>query len=238
MKLSPRTLVFCLLLAAGSALAQTAQSAAAAGEWFSYRDAYKAMLWFEKYGKPKHLLQNHFQLLPRDGLAAVEGLQLSLSGQSTHLNLPVDATGRSVLPLLKAAYDENAELVLNAKASQYRYQARVSIAPRADGVYEAADLRAACEQLLAYQNYLGLAAARGKRCTGVRLAYSRKSPDPLVQFRQAERNVLALPVSEGSAFFDEGNKNFKTVSFVFSAWPEKGQLLTHSAPLAISALLE
>lgn len=228
------TFLVLMLLAAGNAVAQ----AVSAGEWISYRDAYKSMLWFEKYGKPKHFLQNHFQLVAKDGTASFEGLQLSLNGQTTHLNLPVDATGRSVLPLLKAAYDENAELVLNGKASQYRYQARVSIVLRADGVYEAADLRAACEQLLAYQNYLGVVAARGKKCTGVRLAYSKKSPEPLVEFRQTDRSIQPLAVGEGSAFSDESNKNFKTVNFVFSAWPEKGQLLTHSAPLAIAALLE
>lgn len=238
MNFASRTLAFCLLLAAGSAVAQVAAQAAGAGEWISYRDAYKAMLWFEKYGKPKHFLQNHFQLIPKDGAASFEGLQLNLSGQATHLSLPLDATGRSALPLLKAAYDENAELTLNGKASQYRYQARVSIVARADGVYEVADLRAACEQLLAYQNHLGLAFVRGKKCAGVRLAYPRKSPEPLAEFRQADRSVHALAVGEGGAFADESNKNFKTVNFVFSAWPEKGQLLSHSAPLAISALLE
>lgn len=235
MNLLKPTFVFLMLLAAGNA---AAQAAASAGEWISYRDAYKVMLWFEKYGKPKHFLQNHFQLIPKDSAATIEGVQLSLKGQSTQLNLPLDATGRSVLPLLKAAYDENAELILNGKVSQYRYRARVSIVLRTDGVYEVADLRAACEQLLAYQNYLGLSFAQGKKCAGVHLTYLKKSPEPLVELRQANRSVQTLAVAEGSAFADESNKNFRVVNFVFSAWPEKAQLLTHSAPLAISALLE
>ncbi|RYF05496.1 MAG: hypothetical protein EOO78_00995 [Oxalobacteraceae bacterium] len=46
-----------LLLGAGQARAQLQD-----GEWASYRDAYRAMVVFEKYGGPKHLLQNQLHL--------------------------------------------------------------------------------------------------------------------------------------------------------------------------------
>ncbi|MDO8701604.1 MAG: hypothetical protein Q7J77_04185, partial [Undibacterium sp.] len=168
-------LAVLMLLAAGFAAAHaavndTVNEAASANdsEWFSYRDAYKAMLWFEKYGKPKHLIQNHYQISPKDKSVSMETVRLSLVSKSSRLNLPLDATGRTVLPMLKAAYDDNAELILNQKANQYQFRPRASIVIRTDGVYEAADLRAACEQLLAYQNYLGSDVSRGKKCTGVR----------------------------------------------------------------------
>jgi hypothetical protein len=35
-------------------------------DWIAYRDAYRQMIWFEKYGKPKQFLQNQPRLRPRD----------------------------------------------------------------------------------------------------------------------------------------------------------------------------
>ena len=97
------SLLPCLLaawLVAPHALAQGQH-----GEWLSYRDAYRAMVVFEKYGKPKHFLQNHYQVSPRDAGATLDGLRLTLNARSLQLNLPLDPAGRVVFPLLKAAYD-------------------------------------------------------------------------------------------------------------------------------------
>lgn len=244
-------LAILMLLATGLTAAQVSRQEAAgknvalelsselssksAADWLSYRDAYKAMLWFEKYGKPKNLIQNHYQVSARDKNASTESLRLSLLSKSTRLNLPLDATGRTVLPLSKAAYDDNAELILNQKTNQYQFRARASILIRPDGIYEAADLRAACEQLLAYQNTLGSDGLRGKKCNGVRFVYAKKSLDTLVELRINERSAQVLPVTEGAAFWDENNENFKTVNYVFSSASEKMQLVTRSAPIAISA---
>lgn len=240
---SPKYILAVLMLlaavfaAAHAAVNDTVNEPASAkdAEWFSYRDAYKAMLWFEKYGKPKHLIQNHYQISPKDKSVSMETVRLSLVSKSSRLNLPLDATGRTVLPMLKAAYDDNAELILNQKANQYQFRPRASIVIRADGVYEAADLRAACEQLLAYQNYLGSDVLRGKKCTGVRFVYAKKVADAVVELKSAERVTQFLPVIDGAAFWDESNENFKTVTYVFTGSPEKSQLVTRSAPIAISA---
>jgi hypothetical protein len=211
------------------------------GGWLSYRDAYRAMLWFEKYGKPKNLIQNRLQLIPKDPSASLDGLRLTLVTQSTQLNLPLDVTGRTLLPLLKAAYDENAELRLNRKMNQYRFQSRVSIVIRADGVYETADLRAACEQVLAYQRSVE-SSFQGKKCVGVRLAYSPKNQtitgEPVVELRNVNGNVSKLPVSAGSAFVGMSDEEFQIINASFSNWSEKSQLITRSMPLAISALFE
>src|SRR3954471_17370879 len=109
------TVLLALSLTAPQAFAQ----AAGEGEWVSYRDAYRAMLWFEKYSKPKNFLQNHYQVMPNEKGVATDGLRLSLNGKSTQLNLPLDPLGRAVFPLLKSAYDENATLRLSGKLSQY-----------------------------------------------------------------------------------------------------------------------
>lgn len=215
--------------------AGTAAFAAPAGEWVSYRDAYSAMVKFEKYGKAKHLIQNHFQVMARDGQAAPDGLQLSLQGKSTTLHIPLDATGRAVFPWSKAAYDDNAALILNRNGGQYVFRPRVSIIVRPDGVYEAAELRAACEQALAYQRQQD-SALRGSRCAGVRFVFARGLADPGVKVRRGAA-AAALPAQDGAAFDGDPYQGFKVVNYRFEAG-DKAQVATPNAPLAINPVYE
>lgn len=218
-----------LLMTAGGAVAQVND-----GEWVSYRDAYRTMVVYEKYGKPKHLIQNHFQVMARDRNVSPEGLQLSVEGKTTHLNMVLDATGRTAFPMSKVAYDENAVLVLNRKVSQYLFRARVSIIQRADGVYEASDLHAACEQALAYQRYLD-PSFRTARCTGVRFVFPKTMLDPGVKLRKGE--AASLPPGDGPAFQGDPYESFRVVTYRFDA-VDKGQVVTPNAPLAITPLFE
>lgn len=222
--------LLALLLAAGPAAAVAIE-----GEWVSYRDAYRAMVVFEKYGKPKNFLQNHLQVMPREKGVTLEGVQLSLYSKSTQLSLPLDATGRAVFPLLKAAYDENAELVINRKVGQYVFRSRVTIVVRADGVYEMADLRAACEQLLNYQRHIDVS-ARARRCSGVRFAFARKGAEVVVRQRGAGADHV-LPVAEGAAFGDDPNEAFRTVTLQLGE-AGGGQVVTQNAPLSIAAVFD
>ena len=223
--------VAMLLLAAGSGAAR-----ADAGEWVSYRDAYRAMVVFEKYGKPKNYLQNHYQVMPREKGISLEGVQLSLQGKTLHINLPLDAEGRTVFPLLKAAYDENAALVLNRKVGQFVFRPRVSIIVQPDGVYDVAELNAACEQALAFQRHVD-AAARSKKCVGVRFAFPGKDIDPGVRVRGADKAETLLPAVEGAAFADDPNAHFKVVTYRF-AEGLRGHVTTKNVPLSIAALIE
>ena len=223
--------LFALLLTAGAAAAQAHDAA-----WVSYRDAYRAMVVFDKFGQPKNLIQNHLQVMPRQKDVGVEGLQLTLKGKTTQVNLPLDATGRAVLPLLKAAYDENAALVLNREPGQYALRRRVTIAVRPDGIYETAELRAACEQALAFQRHLDAAAGKLK-CVGVRFAFA--GAEPVVKLRkgqgQGEGAASTLPAASGAAFSDDPHAAFKVVNYRFG---EGGQVLTQGVPAAIVPLFE
>ncbi|RJG15168.1 hypothetical protein D3872_14635 [Massilia cavernae] len=220
-----------LLLAAGSGAAR-----AEAGEWVSYRDAYRAMVVFEKYGKPKNYLQNHYQVMPREKGVSLQGVQLSLQGKTVQINLALDPEGRTVFPLLKAAYDENAALVVNRKVSQFVFRPRVSIVVQADGVYEVAELRAACEQALAFQRHVD-AAARSRKCVGVRFAFAGMDVDPGVRVRGADKAEALLPAVEGAAFADDPNAQFRVVNYRF-ADADRGQVVTKNVPLSIAALIE
>jgi len=228
-----KTLIPTVLLAfglggQGCALAQD-------GEWVSYRDAYKAMVVFAKYGKPKNLLQMHYQLSPREAGTSLDGVSLSLNGGTVHLNLPLDATGRTSFPLLKAAYDENAVLALNRKASAFVFQPRLSIVLRPDGAYEASELRAACDQALQYQRFVNASFASHK-CVGVRFVYQKKA-EAQVQLRDGGRETL-LPSADGPAFEGEAGAGFRTVTYRFSDWPERGQVVSPFLPLALAPVFD
>lgn len=208
------------------------------GDWISYREAYRAMVVFEKYGKPKSLLQHQIQVLPYEKTASADGLRLVLNGQGIQLNLPLDATGRTVFPLSKAAYDDNAELVLNRKLGPFKLRARVSLVVRADGLYELAELRAGCEQAIAYARYLDASFAK-RNCVGVRFGYLRAARAPVLTVKRAQPGEPgALPVVEGALFDDDASDNFRVVNLRFGAYSAQGQVVTKDAPLAIVPVFE
>jgi hypothetical protein len=223
-------LLLALCLGAGHGMAQVPEAG-----WVSYRDAYRSMVTFAKYGKAKNFLQNHYQVTPKDGALPLDGLRLTLSGRTTQLNLPLDATGRTTFPLLKAAYDENAMLVLNRKVSHYTFGPRISIVPRVDGVYESADLRAACDQALQYLRYTD-AGYQNRFCAGVRFAFLPRS-DAAVRVRDPLREAT-LPAGEGAAFDGDANGGFRVMVYRFAEWPERVQVISQNAPVAIAPVIE
>lgn len=223
----------CLLLAAFPAVAQ---AQAHAGEWVSYRDAYRAMVMFEKFGGPKNLLQNHLQVLPKERGTLGEGAQLSLTSKTVQTSVPLDATGRGVLPLLKAAYDENAILVPNRRLGGFTVRPRVSIALRADGAYEVAELRAACEQALGVQRYTD-PQARGRQCAGVKMVFPKKGMDASVRLRLPGGGEQALAMQRGPAFAGDLDDDFPQVVYRFGG-AERAQVITYNVPLAIIPLFE
>ncbi|MCU6501128.1 hypothetical protein LPN04_25300 [Rugamonas sp. A1-17] len=224
-----KLLLLCLALLPAFAGAQEDS------DWIEYRDAYRQMIWFEKYGKPKQFLQNHFRIRPRDKSVPMDGLRLTLNSKTSHVALPLDALGRAVFPFSKAAYDDNAELTVNRKAGQLKSGAWVSIVTRPDGVYAAADLRTACDQLLAYLRYSGEAA--GRSCAGVQFSYPKNDASQ-VEFHAAGGAVTTLALREGPAFSGDVVATFKVFVYRFAALPEAGQVVTSGTPLAIAALLE
>jgi len=198
-------------------------------DWISYRDAYRGMVAFEKYGKPKQFLQQHYQASARDGSPLPADFKLVLSGKTMQLNLPLDTLGRAVFPLLKAAYDENAVLAINRKLGAYVFRPRISIAVRPDGVYEGAELRAACEQALEFQRTVNAAGYRDKRCVGVRFTFAKKL-DADVRWKGG----AALPAAAGPAFPDEAGNAYSIVTVRFDAASDKGQVVSQNAPLAVA----
>lgn len=231
-------LLLCALLALAPGRAPAQAGEGGESDWVEYRDAYRQMIWFEKYSKPKQFLLSHYRVRPRDKNASLDGLRLTLNSKAGALNLALDPLGRAVFPFSKAAYDDNAALTLNRKAGQFRFDWWVSIATRADGVYEAADLRLACEQLLAYLRYVGDSGAGGRSCVGVQFSYAHNDGEAEVRLRRADHSQTALPAREGPAFPGDVVGKLRIFVYRFAAMPEGGQVVTRNTPLAIAALLE
>ncbi|CAN7198712.1 hypothetical protein LJR289_000533 [Pseudoduganella sp. LjRoot289] len=208
-------------------------------EWHSYRHAYKAARFFAPYLKTRPLIQAHMQIRPKDPELPMDGLQLQLAGETVSVAIPVDALGRATLPMLKQAYDEDAVLRLNRRKGHYQFSGRYSIREREDGVYSAASLRAACEQLLGAQRESGYRLRLiGKKCVGVKFVYALDGAPPDVVHRDAAGKLTPLLAERGYPFENPTMGNYQVAVYRFADWPEQGEFLTRSKPLAVGTVYE
>jgi len=213
-----------------------ASAPASAAEWASYRDAYRAMVVFEKYGGPKNHIQSHLQVAPLAPEVSLEGVQLTLAGKATQVKLPLDPLGRTSFPLLKAAYDENAALVLDRRIGAFVVRPRVSLLPQADGIYDEAELRTACEQALGFARYVD-ASLRARQCGGVRFVFAKRSAGIAVRLHRTDAADQPLPLVSGAAFQGDADDGFPTVVYRF-AGAAQAQVISANLPLAIVPLFE
>lgn len=201
--------------------------------WASYRQAYKATSHIAAFTRTRPLIQAHMQVRPNDNDYSMAGLKLQLSGETTSVEIPVDAVGRATVPLLKTAYDEDAVLRLNRRKGSYHFSGLYSIREREDGVYSSAELREACEQLLSAQRASGYRLRLlGKKCSGVKFVYARTDEGAAIAFTDAARST-PIVATEGPAFRNGVLGPFKVALYRFADWPEQGTVTAARRPLAI-----
>lgn len=208
-------------------------------EWGSYRHAYKAASSFMVHTSTRPLIQAHMQIRPREPGVRLEGMQVQLAGETVKLDLPVDDIGRVSVPLMKAAYDEDAVLRLNRQKGYYRFSGRYTIKERDDGVYSAAMLREACEQLISAQRASGnWIRMIGQKCVGVTFIYPLADSGEGVVFRGADGKDSAIAAADAEPF-DSGKIGvYKVARYRFDAWPAQGAIVAARPPLAIGTLYE
>lgn len=208
-------------------------------EWGSYRHAYKAAAYFSTFTRTRPLIQAHMQIRPLDPRASLEGLTIRLAGEHTDMMLAVDGVGRAVLPLLKEPYQDDAVLRLNRGKGIYYFSGRYSVRERDDGVYQAEDLRAACEQMLGAQRASGYRIRlMGKRCVGVRFVYAPSDTVSPVTVQAAGGAPAALPLVDGQPFEGSRMPTYKIAIYRFADWPAQGQVLAARRPIAIGTVYE
>ena len=207
-------------------------------EWGSYRHAYKAAASFEYHLSTRPLIQAHMQIRPREPGTRLEGLKIQLASESMTLDIPVDGIGRSTLPMLKKAYDEDAVLRLNRQKGHYRFSGRYSIRERDDGVYSVAQLRQACEQVLSAQRASGsMFRLIGKKCTGVRFIYPL-ADSAAVEFRSADGKGSTITAADAEPFESGALGQYKVAIVRFGALPAAGDIIAARQPLAIGTVYE
>lgn len=208
-------------------------------EWASYRHAYGAAAHFARFTATRPLIQAHMQVRPLVPDATLDGLSIQLVGETTNLLIAVDAMGRSTIPLIKQAYDEDAVLRLNRRSGNYYFSGRYSIKERDDGIYAAADLRAACEQLIDAQRSSGYRLRLfGKKCAGVKLVYALDDDAAAAVVQSGAGVAAALPGSAAHPFEDQSMGLYKVITYRFADWPADGVVTTAGRPLAIGTVYE
>lgn len=208
-------------------------------EWTSYRHAYKAAAFFAPFVKARPLIQAHLQVRPLKPGAPLEGLRLHLAGAHVQQDIEVDAIGRAVLPMEKQAYEDDAVLTLNRQKGIYYFSGRYSIRERDDGHYPAAQLRAACEQMIDAQRASGYRLRLwGKKCAGIKLVYPAEGAPPAVTLRQADGSSAALAAVAAPPFEDGSMGNYQVVLVRFADLPALGEIIAATRPLAIGTLYE
>lgn len=208
-------------------------------EWGSYRHAYKASAFFAFFTRTRPLIQAHMQIRPREPGIRLEGLKVQLASESMTLDIPVDALGRSTLPMLKIAYDQDAVLRLNRQKGHYRFSGRYSIKERDDGVYSMAALREACEQVLSAQRASGyMFRLIGKKCAGVRFIYPLADSHAAVDLRGPNGQNTAIAAADAEPFESGALGTYKGAVVRFGSWPAAGDVIAAKRPLAIGTLYE
>ena len=208
-------------------------------EWHTYRRAYTAARFFEAYTSTRPLIQAHMQIRPRQPDLSMEGLHVQLTGTTTTAEIPVDALGRAVLPMLKQAFEEDAVLRLNRQKGHYLFSGRYSIRERPDGGYTGVDLRAACDQLLDAQRASGYRwRLLGKECAGVKFVYRLSDSAPRIVHRDAAGIERPLPVTQGQPFESGTMAPYQVALYRFADWPLEGTVLAQTPPLAIGTLYD
>ena len=208
-------------------------------EWASYRRAYGTAAFFATFTRSRPLIQAQLQIRPLLPEAPLGGLKLHLGGDTTNVDIDVDDLGRATIPMSKQAYDEDAVLRLNRQKGSYYFSGRYSIRERADGVYQLAELRAACEQLIDAQRASGYRLRLiGKSCAGVKFSYRPSDGAPTVEVRGADGTVLPIGLSDGHPFEDNSMGMYKIAVLRFADLPQQANVVTLARPLAIGTVYE
>lgn len=139
------------LLAAGAALSAEPDQVIVNGvrnpELRTYRAVSAGLDAFDEYHRLAPLVpQARFRMRPRkkDSAAPAEPLALRIVGDGDAIAVPIDADGGFTVPRSQAAYDSDADLVLNQKKGLYRGDAEVRTPGLPDNVRRMGDLRLEC----------------------------------------------------------------------------------------------
>jgi hypothetical protein len=208
-------------------------------EWAGYRHAYSAAAKFARMIATRPLIQAHMQIQPLREDLPMAGIRIHLHGEKTSMEFAADPIGRVTIPLLKQPYDEDAVLRLNRQKGNYRFSGRFSIRDRDDGIYDVAQLRAGCEQMLSAQREAGSTfILLGKKCAGVKFIYPLAEATTL-EVRAKDGNSVTLASAAARPFILPPMPGmYQVVTYRFADAPADADIVAPVRPLAIDALYQ
>ena len=245
-----RKYYFAALLALAAQMAGASQPSAAPpasveivakrdAAWASYRNAYKGAAKYAAYLRAMPLIQVHMQIVPRKAGVSLDGLRLQLTSETVTQDIALDAIGRATLPMNKQAFDEDAVLRLNRGPDNFRFTGRYSIRENDSGVYSAALLRTACEQIISAQREMGgRLRLLGKKCAGVRFIYRPDNLGAELKLRDAMGKPGVIAAADAAPFDGVPMGLYRVVTYRFDAWPAQGDVLSEQRPLFIGTVYE
>lgn len=137
----------------GEKVAEVAVSGIRNPELKPYRVMWAGLDAFDEHRKLAPNAALKFRLSKRgEGSRAAsnwDGVTLRLAGNETSTPVPIDADGSFSLPRSKAAYDDEAELILNQKKASARFSVDVRTPGLPANVRRLGDLRLECQVLIA-----------------------------------------------------------------------------------------
>lgn len=110
-----------------------------------YKQMLKGIVAFETFHQLAPRAELKFQLVSDTKLVAFDTVQLSISGDNTHVPLSVQADGSFVLPKLQSAADDNAEIVSNKTKGLLRWRGHILTPDLPPNTRRLGDMRLECE---------------------------------------------------------------------------------------------
>lgn len=195
-------------------------------EWSSYRKIVKFINKVDAKVADRSMVDISYSLTPKDPNSSLEGINLTLKSETIHQNLPVTSNGLVAIPVIDAAYDEDAQLVTNRPKGTLSFAYRIHIKLNASGVYLPEQLKIACEQARKVVISIDHNWAQ-KKCTGIVFSNnSIQNPAITVQLEGEDSEKQTLPMIKNS------------VRFRFSEWMSISKISTPDKDIHLMPLLE
>lgn len=194
--------------------------------WSSYRKIIKFINKVDAKVADRSMVDISYSLKPKDPNSSLEGINLTLKSETIHQNLPVTSNGLVTIPVIDAAYDEDAQLVTNRPKGTLLFAYSVHIRSNTKGVYLPEQLKVACEQA----RKVVISIDRNweqKKCTGIVFSNnSIQNPAITVQLEGEDSKKQTLPMIKNSVWFR------------FSEWMSISKISTPDKDIHLMPLLE
>ncbi len=114
-------------------------------DWKTYQAFVAGVTLYEQLKELAPKAPLRFVLRAQQANTSLEGVTLRIAGENTSTNVPIAADGTFSVPVIQAALEDKAELVLNRKKGTFRWRPDIHTPGIPPGKRRLGDLRLECE---------------------------------------------------------------------------------------------